>query len=838
MKFKIIAIILLSTAVLVFSQEEQEDDYWYTGKPISAIIFSGLASIQQSELEALIQPYRGLLFTDVIFLELQGKLYALEYFEHIEPSIVRADTAGGDVVIRFNVIERPVIGRINFVGNSGLRNRELNEVIATKVSDILNQAKIRTDVEAIVRKYMEKGYPNVNVTTEEIKARDETITLNFRIVEREKISISKIEFQGNSRFSSNTLRSQLSLKAKSLINDGAFQEAKLLADRETVTTYYRDRGYINAVVRDVTRTYEVDNNVTNLVLIFMIDEGDEYVFGGVTFEGNRIFTSEQLDKLVTSKTGEIVNTTKLENDLQSVADLYFENGYIFNSIIRTPLTDEYANILSYTITIIERNRAYIENIIVIGNEKTKTDVILREIPMEPGDVFSKTKIMEAMRNLYNLQFFSVIIPDTLPGSTENLMDLVFTVEEQMTTDVQFGLTFTGIDNPEAFPISGLVEFKDRNFAGSGNEIGLNLNSSIIDTSKFTVIYNHRWVMGLPLSLGVDFTVDYSRLQAAMANRKWWFNGDEPDAFPDGFNSYEAYMLYNKLPPSEYLMNFYRWYISLGLSTGYRWSTYFGTLGLSGGVRFGVIKNSFDEIFKPFDPVLRSGNNRWTPRNSFWSSLSLDQRDIYYDPSNGYYVSERIGFYGILNNELEHYIRSDTSAEYFLTLFDFPIKNWRFKSVLAVHAGISFLFTQPFRGGPVIEEANKLAIDGMFTGRGWNDIYREKGYTLIESWIELRFPLVSGILAFDLFLDTAGIETEQGYYLGENSKKDSNFTIDNFRFSFGGGFRVTMPQFPIRLSLAKRFFFENGNFKWKTGALNPSGRNGNGLDIVLSFVISY
>jgi outer membrane protein insertion porin family len=502
--------------------------------------------------------------------------------------------------------------------------------------------------------------------------------------------------------------------------------------------------------------------------------------------------------------------------------------------------DNHANILSYTINIVERNRAYIESITIIGNEKTKTDVILREIPMEPGDVFSKTKILDAMRNLYNLQFFSVIIPDTLPGSAENLMDLVFTVEEQMTTDVQFGLTFTGIDNPEAFPISGLFEFKDRNFVGSGNEIGVNLNSSIVDSSKLVLNYDHRWVMGLPLSLGVDFTVEYSKLQAAMANRRWWFNGDEAESFPDGFNSYDAYIKYNKLPPSEYLMNYYRWYISLGLSTGYRWTKSLGILGLSGGMRFGVIKNSFDEIFKPFDPVLRAGNNRWTPRNSLWSTVSLDSRDIFYDPSSGYYMSERMGFYGILNNELEHYIRSDSRAEYFLTLFDFPVTNkWRFKSVLAMHAGISFLFKQPFRDETVVEEANKLAIDGMFTARGWNDIYREKGFTLIDSWVELRFPIVRGILAFDLFFDAAGVESEQGYYLGKNSAGESNFKIDNFRFSFGGGLRVTLPQLPIRLSIAKRFYFQDGEFKWQPGTLGGDESNPRkGVDFVFSFVLSY
>ena len=689
---------------------------------------------------------------------------------------------------------------------------------------------------------MEKGYPNVSVTSEEAIARDGTIVLNFRILEREKIYISRIEFQGNSRFSSNTLRSQLSLKQKSLINDGAFQEAKLLADREAVALYYHDRGYINAVVRDVTRTYETRDNGTSLVLSFMIEEGDEYRFGRVTFEGNRIFTSEQLNKLITMKEGDILNTTRLENDLQSVSDLYYENGYIFNSITRTPEKDDYAYTLSYSISIIERNRAYIENIIVIGNEKTKASVILREIPMEPGDVFSKTKVMDAMRNLYNLQYFSMIIPDTLPGSTENLMDLVFTVEEQMTTDIQFGLTFTG--DTESFPISGILEYTDRNFMGGGNQIGVKVNSSIIDTSALTLNYNHNWIFGLPLSMGIDFSTEYSRRQATMANKVWWFNGDETYAFPDGFNSYNAYRDHNKLPPSEYLMDYYRWYISLGLSSGYRWPTFLGNLSLSGGMRFGLIRNAFDEIFKPFDPVLRAGNNKWTPGNSIWSTLSLDQRDIYYDPSKGYYLYERLGFYGILPNELEHYMRSDSKAEYYLTLFDIPVTtSWRFKTVLAMHAGISFIFKQPIRSYssnvPVVGEANQLAIDGMFTGRGWSDIYREKGLTLIDSWIELRFPIIRGILAFDLFFDTAGIETEQGYYLGKNSSGESNFTLNNFRFSFGGGLRVTMPQFPVRLSLAKRFYFQDGEFKWKTGALfGDESRPASGVDVVFSFVLSY
>jgi len=846
MRFRIIAFLMFLCSVCVYSQQSAEGGgEWYQGKPIRDIVFTGLRHITSSELEAIINPYKGQNFNDVIFWELQGKLYALEYFERIEPSTHRVDATGSEVIIRFAVEERPVIGRINFVGNSGLRRSELLDTISIKQNDIFNQAKIRADVEAIKNKYVEKGYPDASVTTTETQSgKDNNITLIFNITEGTQISISRIDFQGNTKFSVRALRGQLSLKPRSLIRDGAFQEAKLLADREAVEKYYKDRGYIDAEVRDVTRTYETDEKRTNLILTFYIEEGEIYTFGGVTFEGNVIFTSEQLGKLINSKVGEIINESRLEADLQRVLDLYYENGYIFNSIVRVPEKNDNTFVLSYNISIVERGRAHIENIIVRGNDKTKTSVILREIPLEPGDIFSKTKIMEAMRNLYNLQFFSTVMPDTPQGSVESLMDLIFTVEEQPTTDVQFGLTFSGSSDPDAFPISGMLKWNDRNLAGSGNQLGAEVTSSIVDTTSFSVDYMRRWIFGLPLSGGVDFSLNYSKRLATMDNLSPLFNGDEDYAYPDGFHSWKEYDDHNKLPPRDYLMDFKQWYISLGLSTGYRWSTFMGNLSLNGGFRFGIIRNTYDEeLFRPFDPALRERNNSWTPKNSFWWSVALDQRDIFYDPSRGYYLFNRMGFYGLFSNEREHYIKNETKAQYFLTLFNIPVtEKWAFKSVLALNSGISFIFKQPNRDKgsvvPSIEDTNKLAIDGMFIARGWTSAFRDKGLLLWDNWIELRFPIIYGILALDLFFDAAGVESFQGYYFG-TGPNGANFTIDNMRFSFGGGFRFTLPQFPFRISLAKRFRYKDREFQWQSGALfgDPSNPR-KGVDLVISFVVSY
>nr|AGS52060.1 putative surface antigen [uncultured bacterium contig00024] len=846
MRFKVFLVLFLFSVSLVYSQQDGSDE-WYVGKPIKDIVFSGIKNIAGTELEALMNPYKGLPYDDYLYLEILTKLFTLEYFSNIEVSTHRADALGDEVILRFTVTENPVIGRINFTGNSGLRRNELLETISTRVNDFHSPAKIRADVEAIKLKYTEKGYPNAVITVSEIPAGDSSITLVFNCNEGDKITIRKIEFNGNTKFSNNALKSQLSLKVKTLLNDGAFQEAKLLSDIAAITKYYNDRGYIDAAVRDVTRTFDFDDKGTNMTITFMIDEGELFTFGGIIFQGNVIFSSEQLGKLVSSKEGDVVNLSRLQADLQRISDLYYENGYIFNTIERNQLRDSQANILSYNIFIVERGRAYIENITVRGNEKTKKSVILREIPLEPGDVFSKTKVMDAMRNLYNLQFFTMIMPDTFPGSTENLMDLVFTVEEAPTTDVQFGATFSGSADPDTFPISGMIKLNDRNVAGSGNQLGIEINSSVVDTTQFTVNYLHRWIFGLPLSGGIDFSANYTRRFATMNNGSHInpvFEGNEPYAYPDGFVSYEEYLASNKVPPRDYLMEYRQWYLSLGFSTGYRWATPVGNLGVNGGMRFGIIQNMYDaDLYRPFDPALRDGNNTWMPKNSFWFSFSLDQRDIFYDPSGGYFLSNRMGIYGIIKEEREHYIKNDFKAQYYLTLLNIPVsEKWSFKTVLAVQGGLAMIFEQPGRE-LVIENASKLSVDGMFVGRGWSSAYSDKGYLLFDNWIELRIPLAPGILAWDFFFDAAGVETTQGNYFGKDEKGNDNFGLNNWRFSYGGGFRFTIPQFPFRLSLAKRFKFVEGDFTWMNGALfggdpNDPRTHWQGMDLVISFLLSY
>jgi len=842
------ALLLIFTAFYCFAQEEVSGPPpadWFMDKPVRDIRFEGNKHVRQSDLESTVESYRGKRFSYDLLFELQRSLLALEYFEPpITPTLMPADPAGSEVIILFRVVERPTVSKITIIGNSGVKRRELMDAISTKVNDVANTVLINSDEAAIRAKYSEKGFPDIHVRSELKPAKNETVELIFYVIEGKRIVITDIFFEGNTVFSNSSLKSKLSMKAKGFGpgRNGAYQDAKLIADRDALTRHYHDRGYLDAEVTDVVQDVISDGKGNNnMTITYRLYEGRVYTFNGINFEGNDIFSNDQLQALVRSKRGETANASRIEMDLQRVANLYFENGYIYNDMRREEQRNEEDGTITYVIRIVEQGRAHIENIVIRGNKKTKDFVILREIPLEAGDIYSSTKVMTGLRNLMNLQYFSNILPEPVPGSEDGLMDLIINVEEGLTTDVQFGLTFSGSSNPDDFPISGLLSLTDRNFLGYGNQVKGELNASTTIQS-LSLEYSQNWLGNIPLSWGVDFTISHAKRTTAMNNGVTGpvFEGDEDYAFPDGFFSYQDYIGAGRIPYNEYLMEYQQWFLSLGLFSTYRWYTAAGTLGTGGGIRTGFINNSYEDNVRPFDPVIRERNGIWTPVNSIWTITYLDKRDLFYDPSRGYYASQRFTLHGVLPVELEHYIRSDTKAEIFFTLLNLPVTdNWNFKMVFGVHTGLSFILPKfnYNEGKPVIEDVNKLFIDGMFIGRGWYGERNNRGFALWENWAELRFPLVQNLLAFDLFFDA---DLASGVYssaLVLPNEFFRNINAENWRFSMGGGFRFTIAQFPFRFLLAKRFKIENGSVAWQSGSMfKQSGDPTSGLDFVISFAI--
>lgn len=810
---------------LCFSQTAEN---WYQDKPIRGIEFKGLQNVSQSELEGLFKSSLGQPFTDERYWDILQTLYALEYFKEISPMALPGDENKTSVLIEFTVTEKPVIKKIVFIGNREIRASAILETVILKEGDIYNETKAKADERAIRDHYFSEGYANMKISYELVENDDNSVNMQFTINEGKQTVISEILFEGNSIMAEKTLKKEMELKEARFFSKGTFSEAELAADRIAIQNYYTSRGYVDAQVESVLREIDSDSDPEKnlLKLTFIIREGEQYVYGGTKITGNTIFTSEELLAKVRIEEGDVLNLPRFNEGYQALLDVYYENGYTSNYIKRDEVRDEEARSISYQITVVERDRSHIENIFVRGNDKTKDHVIFRELQMETGDIFSKAKMIDSIRSLYNLRYFSVVAPDVVQGSEENLIDVVINLEEQSTASIQFGVTFSGMADEESFPLSVFLQWEDRNLFGNGQTLSTNATLSP-DTQSITLGFTENWFLGSPLSVSFDLSVAHRYLYAYQDALYPIFGDDyyrENGLVPDPFSSFYTYDDDYSLD-SSYRMEYEQWQHSLGISTGYRWNTRLALVTVRGGLTFSIMQNYYDSaLYRPADRAIRDKHGDWKWTNSVWSRLSLDDRDLSYDPSTGWFASEQVTFNGIIPViETEYFVKFETKLERYFTLLDYPLfETWNLKFVLAGFTGLAF---QVPIGDYVITDSSKLYIDGMFTGRGWNELYSNmntRGNLMVNHWVELRMPVAPGILSLDFFFDA--VATKPDYSdLG-------SLTLNDYYFSYGPGLRFSIPQFPLRLLFANTFRIQNGEVEWSDG----SGPN---WEFVLSFNIA-
>jgi outer membrane protein insertion porin family len=841
------SLVLVSFLILCTLPLSAQDE-WYMGKPIADFKFVGLDTVSENELLPLVRPYIGMEFDLEVFWEIQESLYALDYFESIEANAEPGDDARESVIIVFTVKEKPTVEEIVIEGNRRLRRSEILENVLIAPGDMVTDIQAELDAQAVMDLYIEKGYVDASVEAVlEPGEQENTVVVKFVIHEGTQTTIKSIIFSGNNFASEGTLRRQMKTRPQSLFSPGVFQELKFEEDLQRILDYYNKRGFVDAKIEEVERTVERDEEEGKnfLVITIYLNEGQQWTYGGMDFQGNSIFTDEQLQDLVRQQPGKVLDKLQLEADTQRVADLYYENGYIFNVINREEHRDPEKQEISYTIRIVETDRAHIENIIIKGNEKTKDYVITRELPFEEGDIFSKTKVLEGLRNLYNLQYFSSIQPETPPGSAEGLMDLVINVEEGSTANINFGVMFAGGD----YPISGMLKWEEKNFLGKGQSVSVNAELSTL-RQLIELGFEEPWLLGKRLSGGVSLSFEHAVVPNVPQDTAigGLFNGDEENAVPDPFYGYWVdpstgepidesdenwdnrvtdyeYYLDNVGPiPDQYLMDYVLWNLSLGLTAGYRFSTSVGWLGIRSGISTSLEQISYDEtLFRPFDPDLRAGQGRWQNVNKLGVTLYWDDRDYFLNPSKGFYISQGVTFavgFPLGNRE---YIRTDSTLEGFLTLVDIPVfENWNFKLVLAAHSAWSFILPQFWREEAFTIINDELYIDGWNIARAW-PLERELK-ALWDNRLELRMPIAEQLVWGVFFLDGA-LGANEISDLGDWIETDT--FLENFYFSFGLGVRFTIPQFPIRLYFAKRFRYGPDGLQWVMmdsgdGTLEPEG----------------
>ena len=121
----IVALLLVLNVAPAIAQDApaQNDGDWYQDETVIDVTFEGLDTVSENELRGITEQYIGEEFSESRFLDLQRRLYALDYFERVVPEAVRPPDDGDGVIIKFTVEERPTVREVVFRGNRNVRDR-------------------------------------------------------------------------------------------------------------------------------------------------------------------------------------------------------------------------------------------------------------------------------------------------------------------------------------------------------------------------------------------------------------------------------------------------------------------------------------------------------------------------------------------------------------------------------------------------------------------------------------------------------------------------------------------------------------------------------------------
>ncbi len=525
-------------------------------------------------------------------------------FENI--SIQATKIEGERIYLNIALQERPRLSMISYEGVPKSIVTKVDDELKLKTGDILTDYKIGQLEDLVKKELLDKAYLNAEV--EVVKKADTLVSSGINLVvkvdKKEKVKIAEITFAGNDAVSPEAANLDFWQKVgrsfRKVGNKGnlAFPDKRLRhimknTKQKSALRFWKRSKYVPSEFQEDMKTlaeaynkegfrdfrvlgdsvYKVDEKTIGIKV--NVYEGDPYYFGNVTFVGNEKYSSAQLASVMNIQKGELYNEEKFTTNLMmnpngaDIYSLYMDNGYLLFQGVPVE-TQVYDDTVDVEIRIMEGPQIRFNEIRLAGNTRTNDYVILRELRTVPGQLFSRTEIINSVNTMRQLRYFNdeTINPQPMINSDMATTDLEYQFEEVGSDQLELSGGFGG------GMVVGTVGLSFNNFSlrnlfkldrwkplpsGDGQQLSIRAQSNGTYYWSVATAFTEPWLGGKkPLSFSVSYNHSmqsnglsksderYGRLvvdgaSVGLGQRLKW-----PDDFFTIFQSlsYERYRMHN------------------------------------------------------------------------------------------------------------------------------------------------------------------------------------------------------------------------------------------------------------------------------------------------------
>ncbi|MCB2016382.1 MAG: outer membrane protein assembly factor BamA [Hydrogenophaga sp.] len=383
----------------------------------------------------------------------------------------------GDVLVVI-VEERPTVADVSFSGakefDADVLKKALRDVGLAEGRPFDKALADRAEQE-LKRQYINRSMYGAQVVTTVTPVDRNRVNLNFNVVEGDVAKIKDIRIVGNRAFSESTLRDLFDLDTGGWMSwytkADRYSRAKLNADLETLRSYYLARGYLEFKVESTQVAISPDKQ--DMSVTINVSEGNRFVVSSISLEGDYLGKEQEFKSLVTMRAGEAYNAEEVTKTVKAFTDYFGTFGYAFAQVDASPVVDRTNNRVAFVLRAQPQRRVYVRRINVEGNNRTRDEIIRREFRQFESAWYDSDRIRLSRDRVDRLGFFTEVGIETEPvPGTNDQVDLTVTVAEKPTGNLSIGAGYSQADK-----LSFIGSIKQDNFLGSGNYLGLDVNTS-------------------------------------------------------------------------------------------------------------------------------------------------------------------------------------------------------------------------------------------------------------------------------------------------------------------------------------------------------------------------
>jgi outer membrane protein insertion porin family len=560
---------------------------------VDSIEFTGNRKVEAEAIMEKLGTRQDMMLDNYLLRKDLSRIYDMKYFEEVE---AYHKISGDKNILLFKLKEKPIIGKISFTGNDEINDDDLKEQIKTKEFNILDISTLKNDVLLLQKHYEEKGYFLALASYVLSDNKNGSVDVKFKIKEWDKVRVKKITFLGNKDIPDEELKNFMQTREESyfsfLSGSGNFKEINFQTDVERLKYFYKTRGYLQINVQNPEVTASEDKKW--IFITVRMQEGPQFSVNNVSFNGELLFTENEMMEKLKLKSGDIYNEENLRLDIQTLTEMYQDKGYAFANVLRTLEVVPGENKVDVVFSFEKGVIAYFGKIVMKGNTKTRDKVIRRELRIKEGDMYSGSKLRLSKDNVNRLGFFqpeSVVFNTITRKGTDNTLDVEISIKERPTGQISLGAGYSTAT--QGFVQASVAQ---NNFRGLGQSINANLSYSTRQ-QIYNVGFTEPYFLDTRWTAGADYYQTLSFFIRSFAYRK--HGGDVRVGHP--------------------IFEYTRLFLT------YRYED-----------------NRVSQVINEgIDPKVENGS-----ASSLQASIIRDKRNNIFEPTNGYYTSGSLEYTGL------------------------------------------------------------------------------------------------------------------------------------------------------------------------------------------------